>query len=240
MAKFKEKYTEAIVCPQLGSFVNGTAAHREICDAAVEIVKGKVYVPEDVAFPDTVVSTVAEDTGVVSVTVGFDLAPEADGIKLTYPEEVLEVSDPAVAGTDVTFTVTPKDGASFNTFSTVKFDYLGYTKIIPVNCLEPATAEPIVPPTPAPEPGDEAEITSVTASPESIAVGEDSTITINFSKAPVSEPTLEVDDKVTIKTALAVNGTSATAVVTGAVAGTASITVRLGNGLSPATITVTA
>lgn len=234
MAKFKEKYSEAIVCDQLGTFINGDAAHRNLCDMAVQITKSKVYVPEDVPFPDTVTTETAEDTGVKTVTVGFDLAPEADKVKLTYPEAVLEVSDPTVAGNDVTFTITPKAVASVDTYSTVVVNYEGYCRIIPVDCL--INPEPVVEPEPDPS---QVTIDSITASPESAAVGTDILITIKFSGTPSEGVSLEVSAGLTVTSALAMTDATGVATVQGTVAGEQEVTVKYGNGMQVAKVTIT-
>lgn len=338
MAKFKEKYIDTIICDQLGAFINGPAAAHEICDMAVQTVKGKVFVPEDVPFPDTVKVELPEEMAAgtpINVEIGFDLEPVKEDIRIVYPEQYLEVSEPAVSDKKVTFTVTPKE-SNKDTYTNVVFFYKNYTRVFHVDMLpvlEPAApAEPEVPEVdgvkkssanvkvgdtfniivsvdrpveseadleivvddkleevqpfllaegnmrlvgsykavtngvsvvtaktvdgkvthqlnidiagegegePAPGPGEEAEIKSVSASPESIAVGADSTITITFSKAPVAKPTLEVNEFVTVKTPLSVSETTGTAVVTGASAGAAKVTVKLGDKSQVADVTVT-
>lgn len=330
---FKEKYIDTIIGENFGAFTNGKASAYEICDMAVQITRGPIYIPEDQPFPDAITTAVAEDTGVVTVEVTFDAAPEADKLKV-FASEVMEVSTPAIADTKATFTITPKAEAK-GTYTNVIVKYLEAVKIFHINMLpkEENKAEdtPVVPEvdgikksdadvkvgetfkitvstnasitsesdltittddkieevtpfelveggmrsigefkavkggtsvvtaktnagkithqlnieisgdsgeTPEP-PAEEAEIKTITASPESIAIGQDSTITITFSKAPVGTPTLTVSEEATIKTELSVNEAVGTAVITGAKEGTAVATVKLGNGMLVRNVAVT-
>lgn len=150
MEKFKEKYTDNIICSELGSNVNGELYTKEICDMAVQFVKCRVFVPENVAFPDIVeVDHAPVETGKpINVKVTFDLEPKLELFKV-QASSVLEVSEPQLSGKSITFTVTPTD-KSVNNYTNVLMVYdRYYTRGFNIDELlksqAPVPPKPVVP-----------------------------------------------------------------------------------------------
>lgn len=189
MAKFKEKYIDTIICNQLGSFINGPAAAYEICDMAVQITKGKVYVPEDEAFPDSVaVKLPKKDTDPINVEVTFDAEPKKEKIRV-IAADCLEISEVNVAAKVATFTVTPKAEAK-GTYTNVVIFYGNYTRVFHVGYLEkPEAPKPVKPEAP--------EVDEIRKSDADVHVGETFKITVSVNKSVKDESalTIEVDDK---------------------------------------------
>lgn len=190
MAKFKEKYIDTIICDQLGSFINGPAAAYEICDMAVQITKGKVYVPEGEAFPDEMKVEFPEDkTQAINVEVTFDETPTKEKVRVVAAD-CMTVSEPAVSNKKVTFTVTPKAEAK-DTYTNVVVFYGNYTRVFHVDLLEEVEAQ-------APEKPATPEVDGIKKSDADVHVGETFNITVSVDKAIENEAdlTIETDDKI--------------------------------------------
>ena len=190
MAKFKEKYIDTIICDQLGSFINGPAAAYELCDMAVQITKGKVYVPEDEAFPDVVAAQLPDnDTDPINVEVTFDAEPKKEKIRVVAAD-CFEVGEVNVSGKTATFTITPKAEAK-DTYTNVVIFYGNYTRAFHINMLAEVEA-------PKPEKPAAPEVDEIKKSDADVHVGETFHITVSVNRAVESEAdlTIETDDKI--------------------------------------------
>lgn len=189
MAKFKEKYIDTIICDQLGSFINGPAAAYEICDMAVQTTKGKVFVPEDEAFPDVVAAQLPEnDSDPINVEVTFDAEPKKEKIRVVTAD-CFEVGEVNVSGKTATFTITPKASAK-GTYTNVVIFYGNYTRVFHISMLEEAEA-------PKPEKPAAPEVDEIKKSDADVHVGETFKVTVSVNKSIEDESaiTIEVDDK---------------------------------------------